>query len=257
VDDLLVYAMGEGKYLLVVNASNIDKDHAWIVEQSKGYDVVIDNQSDYYGQVAVQGPKSEEVVQRLLGLEVSDLAFYTFKELEVDGETIIASRTGYTGEDGFELYGSHVYINKVWDVLIASGEVLPCGLGCRDTLRFEVALPLYGHELSDDITPLEAGLGIFVKLDKEEFIGQSALIEQKSAGLKKKIVGIELLDRAIPRAGYPIEVDGVEIGTVTTGYHCLSVDKSVCMALIDARYSALETPVEIQKFLQWQIWMKQ
>ena len=121
VDDLLVYAMGEGKYLLVVNASNIDKDHAWIVEQSKGYDVVIDNQSDYYGQVAVQGPKSEEVVQRLLGLEVSDLAFYTFKEIEVDGETIIASRTGYTGEDGFELYGSHAYINKVWDALIGSG----------------------------------------------------------------------------------------------------------------------------------------
>jgi aminomethyltransferase len=134
----------------------------------------------------------------------------------------------------------------VWDALIASGEVAPCGLGCRDTLRFEVALPLYGHELSDDITPLEAGLGIFVKLDKEEFIGKSALAEQKAVGLKKKIVGIELLDRAIPRAGYPIEVEGQEIGAVTTGYHCLSVDKSVCMALIDARYSALETPVEVR-----------
>ncbi len=246
VDDLLVYAMGEGKYLLVVNASNIDKDHAWIVEQSKGYDVVIDNQSDNYGQVAVQGPKSEEIVERLLGLAVSDLAFYTFKETEADGETIIVSRTGYTGEDGFEIYGSYTYINKVWDALIASGEALPCGLGCRDTLRFEVALPLYGHELSDDITPLEAGLGIFVKLDKEEFIGKNALAEQKALGLKKKIVGIELTDRAIPRAGYPIEVEGEEIGTVTTGYHCLSVDKSVCMALIDARYSALETPVEVR-----------
>ena len=109
-----------------------------------------------------------------------------------------------------------------------------------------MALPLYGHELSDDITPLEAGLGIFVKLDKEEFIGKSALAEQKAVGLKKKIVGIELIDRAIPRAGYPIEVEGEEIGTVTTGYHCLSVDKSVCMALIDARYSALETPVEVR-----------
>ena len=246
VDDLLVYAMGEGRYLLVVNASNIDKDYVWIVEQSVGYDVVIDNQSGYYGQVAVQGPKSEEVVERVFGLAVGDLAFYTFKEIEVEGETIIASRTGYTGEDGFELYGSHAYINKVWDVLIASSEAAPCGLGCRDTLRFEVALPLYGHELSDEITPLEAGLGIFVKLDKEEFIGKNALAEQKALGLKKKVVGIELLDRAIPRAGYPIEVEGEEIGTVTTGYHCLSVDKSVCMALIDARYSALETPVEVR-----------
>ena len=109
-----------------------------------------------------------------------------------------------------------------------------------------MALPLYGHELSDEITPLEAGLGIFVKLDKEEFIGKSALAEQKAVGLKKKIVGIELIDRAIPRAGYPIEVEGEEIGVVTTGYHCLSVDKSVCMALIDAHYSALETPVEVR-----------
>ena len=246
VDDLLVYKMAHQRYFLVINASNIDKDVAWITEHAKEFDVTVEHQSDIYGEVAVQGPKTEEIIERVLGIPCQELAFYTCKELEYNGETIIISRTGYTGEDGFELYGSHAYINKTWDALIASGEALPCGLGCRDTLRFEVALPLYGHELSDEITPLEAGLGIFVKLDKEEFIGKNALAEQKALGLKKKIVGIELLDRAIPRAGYPIEVDGEEIGVVTTGYHCLSVDKSVCMALIDARYSALETPVEVR-----------
>ena len=246
LDDLLVYKMGEQKFLLVVNAANIDKDYAWIEQHAQGFDVTTENASDTYGQITIQGPNAEAVCEKILQLSCSELAFYTFKETEHHGETIIVSRTGYTGEDGFEIYGSHAYINKVWDALIASGEVAPCGLGCRDTLRFEVALPLYGHELSDDITPLEAGLGIFVKLDKEEFIGKSALAEQKAVGLKKKIVGIELLDRAIPRAGYPIEVEGQEIGAVTTGYHCLSVDKSVCMALIDARYSALETPVEVR-----------
>ncbi|MBO4443779.1 MAG: glycine cleavage system aminomethyltransferase GcvT [Bacteroidaceae bacterium] len=246
VDDLLVYRMHGDKYLLVVNAANIDKDEAWIRENSKGFNVDIRNESDVYGQVAVQGPEAEEKVERLLKLDVKELAFYTFKEINTEGETIIVSRTGYTGEDGFEIYGSHAYINRVWDILVGSGEVAPCGLGCRDTLRFEVALPLYGHELSPEISPLMAGLGIFVKLDKEEFIGKEALLEQKTNGVAKKVVGIELNDKAIPRNGYPVEVNGEEIGTVTTGYHGLSVDKSIAMALIDARYAALGTEVEIR-----------
>lgn len=246
VDDLLVYKMQGNNYLLVVNAANIDKDDAWIRENSKNYDVTIVNKSDVYGQVAIQGPEAEEKVERLLNLQVKDLAFYTFKEIEIEGETIIVSRTGYTGEDGFEIYGSHKYINKVWDILIASGEVAPCGLGCRDTLRFEVALPLYGHELSAEISPLMAGLGIFVKLDKEEFIGKEALQLQKAEGVKQKVVGIELNDKAIPRNGYPVEVDGKEIGVVTTGYHGLSVDKSIAMALIDAQYATLGTEVEVR-----------
>jgi aminomethyltransferase len=246
VDDLLVYKMQGDLYLLVVNAANTDKDDAWIRANAEGYNVVIDNKSAVYGQVAVQGPLAEEKVERLLGLAVKELAFYTFKEIHVDGETIIVSRTGYTGEDGFEIYGSHAYINKVWDLLVGSGEVAPCGLGCRDTLRFEVALPLYGHELSEEITPLMAGLGMFVKLDKEAFIGKEALARQKAEGVTRKVVGIELHDKAIPRNGYPVEADGQEIGVVTTGYHGLSVDKSICMALIDARYAALDTPVEIR-----------
>ena len=178
----------------------------------------------------------------MLGLPCKELVFYTVKTI---GDVIV-SRTGYTGEDGFEIYASHEYIQECWDKLIAAG-VQPCGLGCRDTLRFEVGLPLYGDELSEDITPIMAGLGIFVKLDKQEFIGKEALAKQKGEGPAKKIVGIELADKAIPRHGYPVlNMQGETIGEVTTGYHTLSTDKSVCMALIDAQYAKLDTEVQIQ-----------
>ncbi len=245
VDDLLVYKMGEERFFLVVNASNIAKDFQWIVEHSTGYDLKIENLSDYYGEVAVQGPHAEACIEKLLNLDVKDLLFYTCKEMKYENETIIVSRTGYTGEDGFELYGSHDFINRVWDILVDSKQVLPCGLGCRDTLRFEVGLPLYGHELEKDITPIEAGLGMFVKLDKEEFIGKEAIILQKAEGIKRKIVGIELADKAIPRSGYEVYADGKVIGHVTTGYNSISTGKSVCMALIDSAHAALGTEVEI------------
>lgn len=245
VDDLLVYKMGAERFFLVINASNIDKDVAWITEQARNFDVAVENQSDRYGEVAVQGPKAEGIVERVLGLQCSELSFYTCKEIEYNGETIIVSRTGYTGEDGFEIYGSHAFTNEVWDKLLASGEVKPCGLGCRDTLRFEVGLPLYGDELADDITPLEAGLGMFVKLDKD-FIGRDALVAQKNEGLKRKIVGIELKDKAIPRHGYDVECDGKVIGTVTTGYNSISTGKSVCMAMLDIDYTRQETEVFVR-----------
>ena len=245
VDDLLVYKMGAERFFLVINASNIDKDVAWIMEHAKEFDVVVEHQSEKYGEVAVQGPKTEEIVERILGLQCSDLTFYTCKEVEVNGETIIISRTGYTGEDGFEIYASHAFTNEVWDKLVGSGEVKPCGLGCRDTLRFEVGLPLYGDELTDEITPLEAGLGMFAKLDKN-FIGRDALVAQKAEGLKRKIVGIELKDKAIPRHGYPVEVDGKVIGEVTTGYNSISTGKSVCMAMVDIEYAKLDTEVEVR-----------
>lgn len=245
VDDLLVYKMESNRYFLVINASNIDKDVAWIMEHAKAFDVVVENQSEKYGEVAVQGPDTEEIVERVLGIACSELAFYTCKEVEVAGETIIISRTGYTGEDGFEIYGSHAFTNEVWDKLLASGEVKPCGLGCRDTLRFEVGLPLYGDELTDEITPLEAGLGMFAKLDKE-FIGRDALVAQKAEGLKRKIVGIELKDKAIPRHGYEVEADGKVVGVVTTGYNSISTGKSVCMAMLDIEYSKLDTEVAVR-----------
>ena len=242
VDDLLVYKMDENDFFLVINAANIDKDWAWMQDNAAGFDIDLQNRSDYYGQIAVQGPESEDVMERVLGLACSELTFYTCKTID----DVIISRTGYTGEDGFEVYGSHAFINECWDKLIAAG-VQACGLGCRDTLRFEVGLPLYGDELSEEITPIMAGLGMFVKLDKAEFIGKEALAKQKAEGPAKKLVGIELFDKAIPRHGYPVlNMEGETIGEVTTGYHTLSSDKSVCMALVDVAYSKLDTEVQIQ-----------
>ena len=242
VDDLLVYKMGENDFFLVINAANIDKDWEWMQENAKGFDIDLQNRSEFYGQIAVQGPDAEKIVEQVLGLKCSELTFYTVKTI---GDVIV-SRTGYTGEDGFEIYASHAYIQECWDKLISAG-VQPCGMGCGDTLRFEVGLPLYGDELSADITPIMAGLGIFVKLDKQEFIGKEALAKQKAEGPAKKIVGIELADKAIPRHGYPVlNMQGETIGEVTTGYHTLSTDKSVCMALIDAQYAKLDTEVQIQ-----------
>ena len=241
VDDLLVYKMADDKFFLVINAANIDKDWAWIQQQSKGFDITLDHQSDQYGELAIQGPEAEQVMEQVLGIPCKELVFYTFKTID----DIIVSRTGYTGEDGFEIYAAPDAIRTYWDQLMAAN-IKPCGLGCRDTLRFEVGLPLYGDELSESITPIMAGLGIFVKLDKEEFIGKDALARQKAEGAPKKLVGIELHDKAIPRHGYAVIKDGNIIGEVTTGYHSISTDKSVCMALIDSAYAALDTDVEIQ-----------
>lgn len=245
VDDLLVYKVNDEEYFLVINASNIAKDVDWIMKNAEGFNVEIKNESDYYGEVAVQGPKAEDTLVDVLGIEVREIPFYNFKVFQIDGEDVIISRTGYTGEDGFEIYGSHDYIRRVWDKLMEAG-VQPCGLGCRDTLRFEVGLPLYGDELSADITPIEASLSMFVKLDKPEFIGKEALAKQKADGVKRRIVGIELEGTAVPRHGYPVEVNGEVIGEVTTGYKSISTGKSVAMAMVNKPYDILGTEVEIR-----------
>lgn len=243
VDDLLVYKMGENDFFLVINAANIDKDVDWMKQHTTGFNINLEHQSDQYGQLAVQGPQAETVVEEVLGIPCSELKFYTTK---VVGDLIV-SRTGYTGEDGFEIYGTHQFTQQAWDKLIQSGRCKPCGLGCRDTLRFEVGLPLYGDELSADISPVMAGLSMFCKLDKPEFIGKEALEEQKANGVEQKLVGIELTDKAIPRHGYPVlNAEGEQVGEVTTGYHCLSVDKSVCMALVKTNYAKLDTTLYIQ-----------
>ena len=250
VDDLLVYKMGDNHFFLVINAANIDKDVAWIEEHAKNFDVKVDHQSDIYGQLAVQGPDSENVLKKVLGIDASNLVFYTFETFSYDGETIIVSRTGYTGEDGFEIYAGHAAINKMWDLLIDAG-VQPCGLGCRDTLRFEVGLPLYGDELSAEISPIEATLGMFVKLDKPGgFIGQEACAKQKAEGSPKKLVGLELHDKAIARHGYEVMKDDKVVGHITTGYRGISVEgKSLAFALVDRAVGNLgdELCVKIRK----------
>ncbi len=247
VDDLLVYRRAANDYLLVINAANIDKDVAWIEKNAEGYDVDIDHASDRYGEIAVQGPEAEVILKKVTGIDLSTLSFYTFGEYEIYGDrAAIISRTGYTGEDGFEVYTDHETTRCLWDDLLAAG-AKPCGLGCRDTLRFEVGLPLYGDELADDITPVEAGLSMFCKLDKEEFIGKEAVAAQKAEGPKRKSVGIEILDRAIARHGTEVldDSDNV-IGVVTTGYRGISVDKSIAVALIDARFAARDTRLKVR-----------
>ncbi len=248
VDDLLVYRESEPQhYLLVVNAANIDKDYTWMLEQAEGYDVKIDNQSDAWGQIAIQGPEAEQAVCGRLGFpEAAALTFYTFLDATRDDSRVIVSRTGYTGEDGFEIYAKPDLIRRYWQELMAAG-VKPCGLGCRDTLRFEAGMPLYGDELTADISPVMAGLSMFCKLDKPEFIGKDALAAQKANGVARKLVGIELADKAVPRHGYPVELeDGTEVGVVTTGYHSISLEKSICFALVDSAYSALGTQLRVR-----------
>ncbi len=240
VDDTCICKLADNRFLLTINAANIDKDYEWIGQNAEGFDVDIDYASDRYGQLAIQGPESEKVVEETLGIECHELNFYEVKEM--DG--IIVSRTGYTGEDGFEVYGSPEWIADCWDKLMAA-KVSPCGLGCRDTLRFEVGLPLYGDELSKDISPVMAGLSIFVKFDKPEFIGKEALLKQKAEGVEKRLRGIELDGHAVPRHGYTVLSDGAPVGEVTTGYRLISVDKSCAVALVDSKLK-LGDRVEVQ-----------
>ena len=244
VDDTCICKLDEQLFLMTINAANIDKDMAWIEQNGKGFNVVIENKSDAYGQLAVQGPEAEEKMEKVLGLACKDLKFYEVKQQEKDGEKVIVSRTGYTGEDGFEVYGTPGYIVKAWDKLMDAG-VKPCGLGCRDTLRFEVGLPLYGDELSDKISPVMAGLSTFVKFDKEEFIGKEALLRQKTEGVTRRLRGIELEGNAIPRHGYKVLKDGKEVGEVTTGYRLISTEKSCAVALVDAAIKMGDS-VEVQ-----------
>lgn len=250
VDDLLVYKLNNKEFLLVINASNIDKDFKWMQFVSEEFNVELNNISENVSEMALQGPNAEEILQKLTDTKLSEIGFfYCKKDVNIAGAKCLISRTGYTGEDGFEIYLSHEDAEKVWDKLFEVGEELglkPAGLGCRDTLRFEVALPLYGNEISKDITPLEAGLGFFVKLDKESFIGKDALVKQKEEGLKRKLVGFELLDKGVARHEYIVMAEGKEIGFVTTGYKSPTLGKNIGLAVIDTEYSKLDTPIEIK-----------
>lgn len=247
IDDLLVYKIAADKFLLVINAGNIDKDVDWIRSHAQGRDVVIDYLCDATAQLAVQGPKASAVMSDVLGIACDSLEFYTFEVYDYEGEKILVSRTGYTGEDGFEIYASPRLIAAMWDRLMESQTCAPCALGCRDTLRFEAGLPLYGDELTELTTPLEAGLGMFVKMDKPSFIGREALARQKAEGLQRKLVGLELLAPGIARHGYQVlDPDGNEIGVITTGYRSITLGKSIALAMIDSRFAPVGTQVQVQ-----------
>lgn len=247
VDDLLIYRLGEEKYLLVVNAANIEKDVAWMESQAFG-DITITNDSENFGQLAIQGPKAIEALQKLTDFTLTDVKpFRLAQHVDIAGHETLISRTGYTGEDGFEIYGTPETVVALWDKILASGEVVPCGLGARDTLRFEACLPLYGQELSQDITPLEAGINFVVKLNKEEeFNGKAPLAAQKAQGVPRKLIGIEMIDKGVPRHGYKVFKGEEEIGEVTTGTQLPGSKRNVGLALIKSEYAELDVQLEVE-----------
>lgn len=248
VDDLLVYRYDLEHFLLVVNASNTDKDYTWMLGQVKDFEVSVDNVSDQYAQLALQGPLAEVILQRISNVNLSKLNYYTFRDGEIDGVPCLISRTGYTGEDGFEIYAAPEYGRQLWRKILEIGApegVQPIGLGARDTLRFEARLPLYGNELGADISPLEAGLGSFVKLDKVAFVGKVALQAQKEQGIERKLVGLEMIGRGIARSHYPIQKNGEEIGFVTSGSFSPTLNKNIALGLIRADWAVQGDMLEV------------
>lgn len=250
VDDLLVYKYNQEEYLLVVNAANTDKDFKWMIDNKKGYNIIIENLSEQIGEVALQGPKAQVILQKLTDFDLSELKFFYLKrDVNIAGVNTMISRTGYTGEDGFEIYAKGEDIVKVWKSILEAGEeygLKPAGLGSRDTLRFEASLPLYGHEISEEVTPLEGGFKFFVKLNKvQDFIGKEALSRQWNEGLKRKLAGFEMIGRGIPREGYEIFKGDKKIGYVTTGYMSPTLKKNIGNALIDAEETELGNEIDI------------
>ncbi|HKL47339.1 MAG TPA: glycine cleavage system aminomethyltransferase GcvT [Candidatus Izemoplasmatales bacterium] len=243
VDDLLVYKMNENQFFLVVNASNIKKDYDHILKLSRQYDVDVENQSDFYAEIAVQGPNAEASILNILGINLGELKFFNFSKYAFNTNQVLISRTGYTGEDGFEIYGKPSDVLTIWQKLIEGG-VIPCGLGSRDTLRFEANLPLYGHEISENITPIEAGLKYFVKIDSDiDFHGKKHL---QTKPVTRRVVGLELEKKAIPREGYKVFKNNDEIGYITTGYLSITTRKPIALAMINRPYTKRATKVEVQ-----------
>lgn len=247
VDDIIIYKRDHDNFLLVVNATNTDKDYEWIVSHAP-QDVTVTNRSHEIAQLALQGPEAERILQKLIDTDLSTIGFFHFKENVLVGQVkTLISRTGYTGEDGFELYCPWEDASELWETLLLHGKeegLQPCGLGARDTLRFEAKLPLYGQELTKDITPIEAGIGFAVKIDKpSNFIGKDVLTEQKINKSARKLVGIEMVDRGIPRSHYDVFVDHEKIGEVTTGTQSPTFKKNLGLALLKRKYTDLGTEV--------------
>ncbi len=251
VDDLLVYQKSEFDYLLVVNASNVLKDFKWISDQVKDFKVTVKNCSNEYVQIAIQGPKAEKILQLLTSTSLQQISFFTFIEkVDINGIKALVSRTGYTGEDGFEIYADAKDGSKLFSLLLQTGKdygILPCGLGARDTLRFESALPLYGHELTKDITPVEAGLTYFIKPEKENFIGKDKIVKQIEEKPKRRLVGFEMIDKGIARSEYLVfDEEGNKIGFVTSGSFSPSLQKNLGLALVDRKFRKRDTLIYIE-----------
>lgn len=218
VDDVIVSCLGPSRYLVVVNAATIEKDVAWFEKQAKTFDVKLDNKSDFYAMIAVQGPNAARVLSQLAA-QATELPRFGAIEAELYGQRTIITRTGYTGEDGFELIIPNETAGRAWQDLLMQGQsfgILPCGLGARDTLRLEAGLLLYGQDIDDEHTTLEAGYGWVVKLDKGDFIGKEALLRQKKEGLKRRLTGLKLLERGVPRPGAPVIIDAKKAGTLAS-----------------------------------------
>ncbi|MDX1667430.1 MAG: glycine cleavage system aminomethyltransferase GcvT [Saprospiraceae bacterium] len=256
VDDLLIYrlsedqcAAGEMAFMLVVNASNIEKDWTWI-NQHNDFDTRLINISERTGLLALQGPKATETLKPLTDIDLENLKYYTFTKGQVAGiDNVLVSATGYTGSGGFELYGDTHEMKNLWEALLESGKehgIQPAGLGARDTLRLEMGYCLYGNDINDDTSPIEAGLGWITKIDKGDFIGRDIFARQKEEGVKRKLVGFEVDGRRVPRIGYTIEdMEGHAIGQVTSGTQSPSLGIPIGMGYVARAYSKKDTPIQI------------
>ncbi|MEK9629318.1 MAG: glycine cleavage system aminomethyltransferase GcvT [Nitrospinota bacterium] len=249
VDDLLVHRFSEDHYFLCVNASNSDKDFEWILKNSGNFNASVKNTSPQTAQLAVQGKHSEELVQKLCDIQLSEIEYYHFRKAKIQNFECIVARTGYTGEDGFEIYVDSNVAETVYKSLIEKGQpydLQPIGLGARDTLRMEMGYALYGNELSENGNPLEAGLGWVIKLQKEDFLGKAALKKQKDAGLSQKLVGIRLLDRGVPRPHYRVLKDGSPVGELTSGTFSPSLNTGIGLCYVSTEYAKPGTNLDVE-----------
>ncbi len=247
VDDLLVHKISDTHYLLCVNASNQDADYDHIVSNNK-FDAQVENAGPRYSQLAIQGPRAKEILQQLTPVQLDPIRYYHFTFGKVSGVDCLIARTGYTGEDGFEIYFALEHSEKLWHDLMHAGEsakMIPCGLGARNTLRLEAGMCLYGHEIDDTTTPWEAGLGWICKMEKAPFLGSEVLAQQKQTGVPRKLVGFEMLDKRIGRDGYPVLIAGREAGHVTSGCPAPFLKKNIGMAYVPPQSTAVGTDIEI------------
>jgi aminomethyltransferase len=248
VDDILIHRFAPDHYFLCVNASNTDKDFAWIDGHTLDYDAEATNVSANYTQLAIQGPKALETLQPLTGVPLDEIKYYWFARGDVDGVPAIIARTGYTGEDGFEIYFDPDESDHVWNKILESGEprgILPCGLAARNTLRLEAKMALYGNDIDSATTVLEADLGWICKLDKGDFIGRDRLLQQKEGGLTRKLVGFEMTDKGVARDHYPIFIDDREAGVVTSGSFAPYLKKNIGLAYLPIEHTGVGTAFEV------------